>query len=130
MSYREYITNKAIRISKFILIDFAIIVSLYAYNLGKESLIFYSNGSNTFDRLVSLFCVIITFCVSWEYYKDYYLRLVSGTAFLLCVNNLLDELFFNPFIFGINEKTFAIILGLNFVYNIYKILENGYKATE
>lgn len=130
MSYREYITNKAIRISKFILMAFAILVGLLAYNLGKEHLHFYSNGSNTFDRLISVFCVIITFCVSWEYYKDDYLRLISGTALLLCVNNLLDELFFNPFNFGLNEKSFAIILGINFIYNIVKILDNGYKATE
>lgn len=127
MSYKEYINNKAILVSKFTLMLIAIVVGLYAYNLGKSELVFYANGSNTFDRLVALFCAIITFCVSWEYYKDDYLRLVSGTAFLLCVNNLLDELYFNPFEMNVNEKAFIIIIGINFIYNIYKIVQNGYK---
>lgn len=130
MSYKEYLTHKAIRNTKFLLMCIACLVALRAYNLDTNSLVYYANGSNTFDRLIALFCAIITFNVTWEYISDNLLRLVSGTLFLMCLNNLLDELFFNPLTTNTNEYVFGAMIGLNFVYSLISMVKNGHKPEQ
>lgn len=97
----------------------AIIVAISAYQLAPEEIIYYSNGSNNFDLRISFFCTVLTLLVAIEYWDDWLLRLISGSAVLMCVNNYLDELIFNPFIFDTNEKVFASIIVANFIHTIY-----------
>lgn len=130
MSYKEYIGHKAIRNTKFLLMCIACLVALRAYNLDVNSLNYYDNGSNTYDRLIALYCTIITFNVTWEYLKDNWLRLISGTMFLICFNNLLDELFFNPLVTNTNEIVFGCMVGLNFVYSLIMYFKDGNKPEQ
>jgi len=58
---------------------------------------------------------VLIFVVSlylYSYIKNFCTFLIFG----LSINNLLDELFFNPLVLGINEIVFAIVLILISVF--------------
>ena len=64
------------------------------------------------------YCAIVTTLVTIEYWDDWLARVVSGSITLMTYNNLTDEMFFDPYKFGTNEKIFGLIIGINFIYNI------------
>lgn len=102
------------------------IVALFAYNLEKiDKIRYYVNGSNNFDISIAYFCAVITTLVSIEYRKDNLLFIISSTIALSTINNLLDEVFFNPFEYNFNELCFGLIIALNLVNQLNKIIRNG-----
>ena len=72
-----------------------------------------------------LFIVLITGLLLIEYFKHPWTRLVAGIVFLCALNNLADELFFDPTSFDLNEKAFAAIITAIFILNLLKIVRHG-----
>ena len=111
--YRDKLTRK--QKIKAVVLTAAFLFVVYAMNrtdVTKEEYYYL------YDKVVPLYCAVLTGLVVVEYWKVTLLRLVSGTIFLCTINNLTDELFFNPYVFGINEKFFAVLIALNFIYNL------------
>lgn len=124
---KKIIINNLIRWGKIIAMLIAIFVAISAYQLTPEEIIYYSNGSNIFDLRISFFCTILTLLVTIEYWKDWLLRIISGSTALMCINNYLDELIFNPFTFDENEKVFLGLIIANFIHTIYNQWSNQQK---
>ena len=118
---RQIVINRLIRTTKCLLMLAAIIAMAWAYQLDQSTLTFYDNGSNTYDRLVSVYCVIITGLVYWEYHTDQWLRIFTLVAFLGCINMTLDEFIFNPIEAGINEEFSAVLILLATIFNGFRI---------
>lgn len=95
---------------KIVAMGVALGMSLYAYN---------NHDGFYFAPIMAAFCAIITTLVTIEYWDDQLLRLISGTLTLCTYNNLTDEIFFDPYTFSTNEKIFALIISINFIYNIF-----------
>lgn len=121
---REVVKNKVIRWSKILAMLIATIVAVSAYQLQEQDLIFYSNGSNNFDIRISFFCMVLTILVTIEYWRDWVLRLIAGTVALMCINNYIDELLFNPLVFDLNEKAFTVLVTINLLHTIWLNLRN------
>lgn len=128
MTRKAYIVSKAQRWVKCLLMLVGIACMVYAYRMGDVT--YYANGSNSYDRLVSVFCTIITELVFWEYWRDPLLRLVAMTAFLGCLNMATDEFFFNPTAVQANEEWAGMIMAGAFVFNIFNLLADGRKPAE
>lgn len=121
---RKILINNLIRCGKVIAMITATFVAISAYQLTPEEIVYYSNGSNTFDLRISLFCTILTLLVSIEYWKDWLLRIIAGSTALMCINNYLDELIFNPHTFDVHEKVFIGLIIANFIHTIYNQWSN------
>lgn len=116
---KRIVTNTIIRWSKCIALIIATLVAVSAYHLDQSELLYYANGSNNFDLRISFFCMVLTILVTIEYWKDWLLRIVSGTVALMCINNYFDELLFNPLEFDYNEKAFLVIISINLLHTIW-----------
>jgi len=76
-------------------------------------------------KCIAYYCAVVTGLVMLEYWQDRLLRLIASTAFLACINNLLDELFFDPLTFQMGEVVFGVLIACNFVYQLTRILKYG-----
>lgn len=86
---------------------------------------YYINGSNSYDRCVSLFCVIWTGLVLIEYWQSLALRAVAGLAFLGCLNMVFDEFLFRPDIVGTNEIVSGAVIICVTGYNLINAIIHG-----
>ncbi len=96
------------RIAKIISGIIGLGISIYAFN---------NHDGFYFAPIMAWYCAIITTLITIEYWNDNFLRLLFGTITLCTYNNLTDELLFSPYVFSWNEKFFAFIISLNFIYN-------------
>lgn len=125
MTRRAYIGAKSQRLTKCILMLSALACMVVAYRLAPDDVLYYANGSNTYDRLVSAYCTIVTGLVYWEYHRDGLLRLVTLPVFLGCINMAYDEFLFSPVTMDVNEEiTGMVILGAT-IFNIIRYAANG-----
>ena len=63
-------------------------------------------GVNCFDKLQATFIMLLCLFVFLNFRKIW----ISFFLFSLSLNNLFDELFFNPLVLGLNEILFAIFI--------------------
>ena len=63
-------------------------------------------GVNCFDKLQATFIMLLCLFVFLNFRKIW----ISFFLFSLSLNNLFDEMFFNPLVFGLNEILFAIFI--------------------
>ena len=106
------------RVIKLSLSIISTIIVLFAYN---QEPTYWANGGNSFDAIMAFFCFSLTLIVLHDNWKDNFARLVFGTTFLMTINNLLDELYFNPLTFDSNEMFFGACIATNFIINIFII---------
>jgi hypothetical protein len=97
---------------------------IYAYN---------DHDGFYFTSCMGLFISVITGLLLVAYWPDPLLRILSGDVFLCSLNNLFDETIGNPYIFGTNEKIFAIIITTFTARNLYELyidIKNGTPDSE
>lgn len=104
------------RVFKILLAFISTIIVLLSYNKEPQ---FWANGGNSFDASMALFCFSLTLVTLLDNWKDNFSRLVFGTIFLMTINNLLDELYFNPLSFDSNEMFFGACIATNLIINTY-----------
>lgn len=110
------------RAFKCLMMFLGIALMVYAH---QTDAVYYENGSNNYDRAVSIFCLIWTGLVLIEYWKFTMLRLIAGVAFLGVLNMVTDEFFFRPDIAGINEYISGVVIVVTTIYNIIKAIADG-----
>lgn len=62
-----------------------------------------------YDEGVAISIVLLSFVV-WRATEDKWLRVIGFVYFWFAINNVVDEIFFNPEETGWNEYVFAIII--------------------
>lgn len=82
----------------------SIVLAVAGYNL-------WSFISETFFYVCQALCFVSLYGVLWySNRKDYIESNVAQVGFWFAMNNLLDQLFFNPLSYGWNEYLFAAIV--------------------
>lgn len=102
----------------------ALASSIYAYN---------DHDGFYFTIFMAGFVSIVTCLLVVAYWPDPLLRILAGDVFMCGLNNLYDESFGDPYVFGTNEKIFAIIISVFTAMNIYaliRLVKNGTPDTE
>lgn len=54
--------------------------------------------------------LLLLYFYTWQREKERWNKTVLGIGFWFAVNNILDELFFDPTTFGINEYLYAVLV--------------------
>lgn len=130
MTRRAYIGAKSQRYTKVVLMLSALACMVYAYRMAPEDVVYYANGSNTYDRLVSAYCTIVTGLVYWEYHRDGLLRLVTLPVFLGCINMAYDEFIGSPVTADWNEEFTGMLILVATLYNLIRLPKNGTQPPE
>lgn len=130
MTRRAYIGAKVQRYTKVVLMLSALACMVYAYRMAPDEVVYYANGSNTYDRLVSVYCTIVTGLVYWEYHRDGLLRLVTLPVFLGCINMAYDEFIGSPVTPDWNEELTGMLIMAATLYNLIRLPKNGTQPTE
>jgi hypothetical protein len=68
--------------------------------------------------LYNLMMCLLTTYYSWA---DRVSRIIMISLSALCANNLYDELFGNPLVFGWNEFFFGVLIFINLIYQTYRL---------
>lgn len=101
------------RLAKAAAMVVALVSSIYAYN---------DHDGFYFTIFMAGFISIVTGLLLVAYWPDALLRILAGDVFLCSLNNLYDESFGDPYVFGSNEKIFAIIISIFTAMNIYALI--------
>ena len=117
----KHINPKWVRTFKVAMMVTAFIAAFYAYLNPEKSGWF---------TLMAYYTATVTGLVAWEYWDDRLLRLIAFTCFLASLNNLMDELFFNPLEMGVSEAFFGITIGANLIYQLTRLFKDGHKTSQ
>lgn len=117
----KHVNPKWVRIFKVAMMCTAFIAAFYAY---------LNPDKSGWFTLMAYYTATVTGLVAWEYWDDRLLRLIAFTAFLASLNNLADEVFFNPLEMGVSEAVFGLTIAVNLIYQLTRIFADGHKTDE
>ena len=74
-----------------------------------------------FTHMMAWYCFITAVLMAYYSWGDRVSRILVLSLVGLTANNLYDEIWRDPLIFGINEYIFGLLIAANFIYQLYRL---------
>jgi len=74
-----------------------------------------------FTHMMAVYCLLMCLLILYYSWGDKVSRLIMVTMSAFAANNLYDEVFGDPLVFGFNEYVFGILIFINFTYQSIRL---------